>query len=169
MPCPHFSISIVKGSKGQSAVASAAYISGEKLFCERDMKNKDYSQKKEVTAKEVMLPSHAPPEFMDREKLWNSIEGNEKRFDAQYARKIVAALPREISKEDYRDLVREYCQENFVDKGMCCDYAIHDKGDGNPHVHILLAMRALDENGKWLPKSRMVYVLDGKGESKFSI
>ncbi len=101
------SISIVKGSNGQSAVASAAYISGEKLFCERGMKNKDYSQKKEVTAKEVMLPSRAPPEFMDRERLWNSVEGNEKRFDARYARKIVAALPREIPKEDYRGLVRK--------------------------------------------------------------
>ncbi len=164
MPCPHFSISIVKGSKGQSAVASAAYNSGEKLFSERDMKNKDYSRKKEVAEKEIMLPPHAPPEFMDRERLWNSVEGNEKRFDAQYARKIVAALPREISKEDYQSLVREYCQENFVNKGMCCDYAIHDKGDGNPHVHILLTMRAIDEKGKWLPKSRMVYVLDEKGD-----
>ncbi len=163
MPCPHFSISIVKGSKGKSVVASAAYNSGQKLYSEKDMKYKDYSRKKEVVYEDVLLPAHAPPEFENRGKLWNSVEAAEKRFDAQYARQIVAALPKEIPIGDCRDLVLGFCQKEFVDKGMCCDFAIHDKGDGNPHVHILLTMRALDENGKWLPKSRMVYELDENG------
>ena len=163
MPCPHFSITIVKGSKGQSAVAGAAYDSGQKLYSERDMRFKDYSRRKDVIEEQILLPIHAPPEFKNRELLWNSVEGNEKRFDAQYARRIVAALPIEIPREQYHEMVTEFCEEAFVKKGMCCDFAIHDKGDGNPHVHIMLTMRRIDENGKWMPKSKMVYELDENG------
>ena len=164
MPCPHFSISIVKGSKGKSAVAAAAYDSGQKLYSERDMKYKDYSRRKDVMYEEVMLPANAPPEYKDREVLWNSVEVNEKRFDAQYARRIVAALPRELPKRDLIPLMRTFCYQNFVLKGMCCDFAIHDDCSGNPHAHILLTMRGIDENGNWMPKSRMVYEYDERGE-----
>ena len=163
MPCPHFSITIVKGSKGKSAVASAAYQSGQKLYSEREVRMKDYSRKKGVVETGILLPAHAPPEYSNREVLWNSVESAEKRWDAQYARQIVAALPREIPKQDYYELVRKFCYENFVQKGMCCDFAIHDDGTGNPHVHILLTMRGIDENGKWMPKSKMVYDLDEDG------
>ena len=88
----------------------------------------------------------------------------EKAWNAQLGRRIVCALPREVPKEQYADMVRDYCNEQFVSKGMICDFAIHDKGDGNPHAHILLTMRAMDEDGKWLPKSRKVYDLDENGE-----
>ena len=74
------------------------------------------------------------------------------------------AIPREIPSEQHADLIRDYCREFFVSKGMIADFAIHDKGDGNPHAHIMLTMRAVDENGKWLPKSRKVYDFDEKGE-----
>ena len=124
----------------------------------------DYSHKPGVVHTELLLPERAPPEFSFRAALWNSVEKAEKQWNSQLARRIIMALPRELSQEDNIRLVRQYCQEQFVDKGMCCDFAIHDEGDGNPHAHILLTMRALDENGKWLPKARKVYDLDENGE-----
>ena len=66
IPCPHFKITIVKRSQGQSAVAGAAYQSGERLFSEYDQKTKFYNKKKELVHAEIMLPSHAPPGFADR-------------------------------------------------------------------------------------------------------
>ena len=134
------------------------------MFSERENSHKDYSRKEEVVYKEVMLPENAPEEFKNREVLWNSVERNEKQYNSQLARKITAALPKEIPREDQIELVRGYCQENFVSKGMCADLAIHDKEDGNPHVHIMLTLRPLDENGKWMPKSHKVYDLDENGE-----
>ena len=164
MPCPHFDIKIVQRSNRQSAVASAAYQSGERLFSEYDQKQKYYSHKSEIVHTEIMLPPHAPPEYADRNTLWNSAEAQEKQWNSQLARRFVLAIPREIPPEQYADLIRDYCREFFVSKGMIADFAIHDKGDGNPHAHILLTMRAMDEKGKWLPKSRKVYDLDGNGE-----
>ena len=110
-----------------------------------------------------MLPANVPPEYKDRNVLWNSAESVEKQWNSQLARRIVLAIPREIPKEQYADLIRDYCQNFFVSKGMCCDFSVHDKGDGNPHAHILLTMRAIDENGKWYPKSRKIYDLDENG------
>ena len=124
----------------------------------------DYSHKPGVVHTELLLPERAPPEFSFRAALWNSVEKAEKQWNSQLARRIIMALPRELSQEDNIRLVRQYCQEQFVDKGMCCDFAIHDDGDGNPHAHILLTMRGLDEHGKWLPKARKVYDLDENGE-----
>ena len=74
------------------------------------------------------------------------------------------SIPREIPPDQYAALVRDFCRQQFVSKGMCVDFAIHDKGDGNPHAHVMLTMRAMDEHGKWLPKSRKVYELDKNGE-----
>lgn len=163
--CPHFKISIRQRSKRQSAVAGAAYQSGENLFSEYDLKQKRYRYKApEVMHKEILLPSNAPPEYKDRQTLWNAAEKVEKQWNAQLSRGIVMALPRELPDEQYASLVRDYCMEQFVSKGMCVDFAIHDKGDGNPHAHIMLTMRAMDENGKWLPKARKVYALDENGE-----
>ena len=164
MPCPHFDIKIVQRSNRQSAVASAAYQSGERLFSEYDQKQKYYSHKSEIVHTEIMLPPHAPPEYADRNTLWNSAEAQEKQWNSQLARRFVLAIPREIPPEQYADLIRDYCREFFVSKGMIADFAIHDKGDGNPHAHILLTMRVMDEKGKWLPKCRKVYDLDKNGE-----
>lgn len=110
-----------------------------------------------------MLPAHAPPEYADRNLLWNSIEWNETKANAQLARSIELSLPAELNHEQNIALIRKYVQENFVDKGMCADVAFHDKGDGNPHVHILLTMRPLTADGKWGEKSRLEYVLDADG------
>ncbi|MCM1561381.1 MAG: MobA/MobL family protein [Butyrivibrio sp.] len=164
MPCPHYDIKIVQRSSGQSAVAAAAYQSGEKLFSEYDQQQKYYSHKSEIVHKEIMLPPHAPPEYADRGILWNSAEAVEKQWNSQLARRVILAIPRELPPEQYTGLIRDYCREFFVSKGMVADFAIHDKGDGNPHAHILLTMRAMDEKGKWLPKSRKIYDLDENGE-----
>ena len=164
IPCPHFKITIVKRSQGQSAVAGAAYQSGERLFSEYDQKTKFYNKKKELVHAEIMLPSHAPPGFADRATLWNAVEAVENQWNSQLARRIVLAFPVEIPKEQYLSMIKEFCQEQFVSKGMIADFAIHDKGDGNPHAHILLTLRAIDEHGKWLPKARKVYDLDENGE-----
>ena len=157
MPCPHCKITIIKRSSNESAVSAAAYQSGEKLFSEYDQEQKYYPYKNEVTHKEIMLPPHASPEYADRNTLWNSAEAQEKQWNSQLARRCVLAIPRELPPEQYADLIRDYCQEFFVSKGMIADFVIHDKGDGNPHAHILLTMRAMEEKGKWLPKSRKVY------------
>ena len=164
IPCPHFKITIVKRSQGQSAVAGAAYQSGERLFSEYDQKTKFYNKKKELVHAEIMLPSHAPPGFADRATLWNAVEAVENQWNSQLARRIVLAFPVEVPKEQYLSMIKEFCQEQFVAKGMIADFAIHDKGDGNPHAHILLTLRAMDAHGKWLPKARKVYDLDENGE-----
>ncbi|NLT41012.1 MAG: MobA/MobL family protein [Clostridiales bacterium] len=165
LSCPHFSISIRQRSKRQSAVAGAAYQSGEKLFSEYDGKMKNYRYKApEVVYSEILLPPNAPPEYQGRQTLWNAAEGIEKQWNSQLSRGIIMALPNEIPQEQYAGLVRDYCMEQFVAKGMCVDFAIHDKHDGNPHAHIMLTMRSMDEQGRWNPKAHKVYDLDEKGE-----
>ena len=164
MPCPHNQISIVQRSNRQSAVAAAAYQSGEKLFCEYDQEVKHYPEKRGIVQNEILLPANAPPEYADRNTLWNAAEAVEKQWNSQLARRWVLSIPREIPPNQYAALVRDFCNQQFVSKGMCVDFAIHDKGDGNPHAHVMLTMRAMDEHGKWLPKSRKVYDLDENGE-----
>ena len=164
MPCPHNEISIVQRSHRQSAVAAAAYQSGEKLFCEYDQEVKHYPEKRGIVHNEILLPANAPLEYTDRNTLWNAAEAVEKQWNSQLARRWVLSIPREIPPDQYAALVRDFCLQQFVSKGMCVDFAIHDKGDGNPHAHVMLTMRAMDERGKWLPKSRKVYELDKNGE-----
>ena len=166
IPCPHFQITITQRSKGQSAVAGAAYQSGEKLFSEYDQKTKNYSGKRGILYTEILLPSHAPPEYANREILWNSVEAAEKQWNAQLARRLVLALPKEVPPEQYPQMVQDYCEKQFVSKGMIADFAIHDPAPPghNVHCHVMLTLRAMDEQGRWLPKSRKVYDLDENGE-----
>ena len=160
----HWNIGIVSRGKGKSAVAAAAYRSGEKLTNEWDGMTHDYTRKGGVAHTEIMLPPHAPPSFADRSTLWNSVELYEKAGNAQLAREIDAALPIELSREEQIRLVREYCSSQFVSRGMCVDFAIHDTDSGNPHCHIMLTMRPLDERGAWAAKSKKEYDLDENGE-----
>ncbi len=113
---------------------------------------------------EVMLPPNAPKAYAaDPQTLWNAVDAAETSVNAQTARSMLFALPRELTDEQNLALVRDFCQKEFVDKGMVCNFFYHDKGDGNPHVHIMLTLRAMDENSKWLPKSKNVYALDENG------
>ena len=160
----HCSIKIISRGKGKSAVAAAAYRSGEKLINNYDGITHDYTKKGGVAYTEIILPSHAPPEFSDRSVLWNSVEKIEKSKNSQLAREIEIALPKELNSNLQTELVREYVTENFISVGMCVDFAIHDKQDGNPHAHIMLTMRPIEIDGSWGAKSKKEYVLDKKGE-----
>ena len=124
----------------------------------------DYTRKRGIVHSEILLPPNAPPDFQDRGTLWNSVEQIEKACNSQLARELEVALPIELSREEQVRIVRAYCSSQFVSRGMCADFNIHDTGSGNPHAHILLTMRPMDERGKWLPKSKKEYVLDESGE-----
>ena len=160
----HCSIKIISRGKGKSAVAAAAYRSGEKLINNYDGITHDYTRKSGIAHTEILLPSHAPPDFQNRAVLWNSVEKIEKSKNSQLAREIELAIPKELPPEQQIKLVREYVKDNFVSAGMCADIAIHDKKDGNPHAHIMLTMRPLNENGEWGAKSKKEYITDKNGE-----
>jgi len=137
---------IISRSKGQSAVASASYRSGEKLYDERSQESKYY--KREVQPETMILaPSNSPSWVQNREFLWNEVERTEKRKDSQLAREINIALPKELSNEQQTELIKGYVQDQFVDKGMVADIAIHRDDKENPHAHIMLTMRTIDEHG----------------------
>lgn len=160
----HCSIKIIGRSGGRSAVGSSAYRAGEKLEDKETGMTHDYTRKSGVVYNEVMLPNHAPVEYQNREILWNEVQKAEKQNNAQLAREIEVGLPREMSREQQVQCVREYVQNNFAKEGMCADFAIHDKGDGNPHAHIMLTTRGIKENGKWDTKEKKVLARDENGE-----
>ena len=160
----HCSIKIISRGKGKSAVAASAYRSGETLTNDYDGITHDFTRKRGIVHTEILLPSHAPPDFSDRSVLWNSVEKTEKARNSQLAREVEIALPVELDREQQIQLVRDYVTENFVSAGMCADIAIHDKEDGNPHAHIMLTMRPLAESGEWGAKSRKEYILDKDGQ-----
>lgn len=161
----HCSIKIISRGKGRSAVACAAYRSGTKLTDLATGKIFDYSNKPGVVFSEVLLPENAPAIFaVDRNILWDAVERKETHSAAQLAREVEVALPCEFTRQEQIDTVREYIMKNFVREGMCADWALHDKGDGNPHAHIMLTMRAIKTNGRWAEKSRTIYKLDPNGQ-----
>ena len=160
----HLCIKIISRGKGKSAVAASAYRSGEKIKNEYDDILHDFTRKGGIAHTEILLPQNAPQEFLDRGTLWNSVEKIEKSKNSQLAREIEVALPKELDREKQINLVREYVKENFIKVGMCADIALHDKNDGNPHCHILLTMRPLNEDTTWGAKSKKEYILDENGE-----
>ena len=160
----HLCIKIISRGKGKSSVAASAYRSGEKIKNEYDGVVHDFTRKGGIAHTEILLPQNAPKEFSDRGTLWNSVEKIEKSKNSQLAREIEVALPKELDREKQINLVRDYVKENFVKAGMCADIALHDKNDENPHAHILLTMRPLNEDKTWGAKSRKEYILDENGE-----
>ena len=165
----HFHVTQIKLSAGQSAVASAAYRAGEKLHSEYYGEDSDYTRKGGVICSEILLPSHAPPEYADRETLWNAVEKAERGKKAQLAYSFDIALQNEFSLQENIDLARKFLLEQFVSRGMIVDFAVHqpDKEDGgisNPHFHVMCPIRPLDENGKWGNKQQREYLLDENGE-----
>ena len=163
----HFSISMISRGKSKSAVASAAYISCEKIRNEWDGEVHDYHNKKGLLHSEIFLPENVPIALKDRTTLWNSVELNEKASNAQLARNFIISLPKELSFEENKKLITDFIQENFVSKGMIADLAIHDEsseGNNNVHAHIMTTLRPINEKGLWQPKSKKEYVLDETGE-----
>ena len=163
----HCNCKVISRGSGRSAVGAAAYRSGEKLTNEYDGMTHDYTNKGGVVYSEIMLCENAPERYQDRGTLWNEVEQSEKGSRAQLAREYEVALPRELSREEQKVLVRDYVRENFVEKGMCADFAIHDKEDGNPHAHIMLTMRPIEQDGTWGAKQRKEYILDKNGNKQY--
>lgn len=155
---------MISRGKGQSAVASSSYRAGEKLIDHDTGVIHDFTRKKGVVYSEVLLPEHAPKEYQNRELLWNSVQEIEKQSNAQLAREIEVALPVELDRQQQIKVLRQYIRLNFIHEGMCADWALHDKGDGNPHAHIMLTTRPIKENGTWGAKERKAYSLDENGE-----
>jgi len=143
----HLSMKMIGRSSGRTAVGSASYRAGEKIYSEYDGVHHDYRRKKGVIHKEIMLPEEAPQGYQDRAVLWNVVEQAEKRKDSQTAREIEVALPRELDQTIWQELVREYTWSEFVSVGMCADITIHDEGRGNPHAHIMLTTRSVSNTG----------------------
>ena len=153
--------------RGQSEVEQSAYISRTSLYSDYYGMTYNRTAKEDLVGAGVLLPEHAPPEFEDRAVLWNSVEKNEKAKNAQLARSLKYSLPNEWDEATARQVMERFIKEQFVDKGMCADYGIHrsynDKGQPNLHIHILLTLRPLNEDGTWGAKSRKEYVLDADG------
>ncbi|RZI47172.1 Ti-type conjugative transfer relaxase TraA [Rickettsiales endosymbiont of Peranema trichophorum] len=144
----HFSVKIFTRSKGHSAVNKAAYRAGEKLHDRTLEKTFNYSSKKDVLYKEVLLPKEAPSSFCNREALWNAVEGAEKRKDAQVAREFTCSLPLELSHEQNIALARDFVQRKCVALGMIADMCVHNGNDGaQPHVHVMLTTRSVSKEG----------------------
>jgi ATP-dependent exoDNAse (exonuclease V) alpha subunit len=160
----HCSIKIISRGRGKSAVAAAAYRSGEKITNDYDGITHDYTRKGGIAHTEILLPQNAPREFSDRSVLWNAVEKIEKAKNSQLSREIELALPAELDLQQNISLARDYVQKTFVDNGMCADVCVHDKKDGNPHAHIMLTMRPFRESGEWGDKQKKEYILNPQGE-----
>lgn len=164
----HFTVDQMKRSEGQSAIASAAYRSGERLYSEYYGEYSDYTRKGGVICSDILLPSHAPPEFADRQTLWNAVEQVERGKKAQLAYSFEIALQNEFTIEENIALARQFLLDNFVSRGMTVDVAFHEKeteGGGlpNPHFHFLCPMRPMNPDGTWGFKQHRVYRLDEDG------
>src|SRR5713226_3188311 len=142
----HFTAKVISHSHGRSAVAAAAYRSGSRFHDQRQELSFDYTHKTEVVHSEILLPEEAPEWMADRERLWNAVEAGEKRKDAQLAREVEFALPLELSREQGIQLARDFVRDAFVERGMIADLNVHWDPD-NPHVHVMLTMREVGENG----------------------
>ena len=161
----HFNLQIISRSSGRSAVATSSYTSGTSVKYVRSVVGAsayraaekiedltqnithDFTHKSGVVYSDILIPDNAPREFSDRETLWNAVQQKERRCDSRLAREIDIALPREFEREEQIEALNKYVSDNFVNDGMCADISIHDKGDGNPHAHILLTVRDVDESG----------------------
>jgi hypothetical protein len=163
----HFSVTQIKRSAGQSAIAAAAYRAGEKLHSDFYGEDSDYTRKLGIVETGILLPSFAPKEYENREFLWNAVEKAEHHPKAQLAYSFDFSLQNEFSMEENLAIAREFIQKQFVDRGMIADYAVHlpDKGNTipNPHVHVLCPIRPLNPDGTWGAKQKRVYRLDEAG------
>ena len=185
----HLSVKIIGRSSGRSSVAAAAYRSGDVLTNQYDGITHDYSKKHWIEHTEILLLPNAPESFKDRSALWNAVELAEKSSNAQLAREVELALPRELTLSQQTALTRAYIEQNFISQGMCADFAIHNPpvtdGKGipldaegnrtqnpdkmifhNPHAHIMLTMRPLSSSGEWQPKSQKCYLCRKDNEEK---
>ena len=159
---------MVSRGAGRSAVAAAAYLSCSRMLNEYDGVQHDYTRKQGLVWQQIFLPVAAPTEWQNREILWNAVEENEKTKDSRLAREFVVALPIELSKAQWERLLSDFVSDTFVSDGMCADVAIHDPypPGHNPHAHILLTVRPLNEKGKWQYKTEKEYLCVKNGKEQ---
>ena len=163
----HMSFSNISAGKGRSAIASAAYRSGEKLF--DDQEGRRYFYARSVMPESFILtPKNAPAWASDREKLWNEVEKNNRKSNSRYAKEFNVALPVELSESEQKELLTKYVQENFVDEGMVADVAIHRDHPDNPHAHVMLTNRPFNPDGTWGLKSKRENILDENGNKTYT-
>lgn len=164
----HLEAKVVSRGTGRSAVAASAYLSCTNILNDYDGVRHDYTRKKGLVWREVFLPEYAPPEWKDRGVLWNAVEENEKTKDSRLAREFVPALPIELTPEQWQGILSDFIKDSFVADGMCADVAIHDPypPGHNPHAHIMLTVRPLDEQGNWQYKTEKEYLCIKDGEEK---
>lgn len=158
----HLSCSNISRGKGQSAIASSAYRSGDKLYSERYGESNFYSRKTKPDSF-ILKPAHAPEWSLNREKLWNEVESIEKQKTARLSREMTIALPKELSNSEQKQLTIEYCKENFVEEGMVADVSIHRDDEENPHFHVMLTTRPFNEDGTWGNKAKKIFITDEDG------
>ena len=154
----HFEAKMISRGTGRSVVAAAAYASCSKIYNDYDGMMHDYTCKHGCVYSEIFLPSNAPPEWQDRTELWNAVEAAEKAKDSRLARELIVALPVEIGLDEWKAILKDFISKQCVNKGMCADVSIHDTDGHNPHAHILLTMRPIDDKGKWQAKTQKEYL-----------
>ena len=154
----HFEAKMISRGTGRSVVAAAAYASCSKIYNDYDGMMHDYTRKHGCVYSEIFLPSNAPPEWQDRTELWNAVEAAEKAKDSRLARELIVALPVEIGLDEWKAILNDFISKQCVNKGMCADVSIHDTDGHNPHAHILLTMRPIDDKGKWQAKTQKEYL-----------
>ena len=164
----HLEAKVVSRGNGRSAVAASAYLSCSKILNDYDGVQHDFTRKKGLIWQDVFLPEFAPSDWKDRSVLWNAVEKNEKTKDSRLAREFVPALPIELTPSQWQELLTDFIQNNFVADGMCADVAVHDPypPGHNPHAHIMVTVRPLDEKGNWQYKAEKEYVCVRNGEER---
>ncbi|MBU9790242.1 MobA/MobL family protein [Lentilactobacillus sp. G22-6] len=158
----HMSFSNISAGKGRSAIASAAYRSGEKLFDNQEGRHYFYARSV-MPESFILTPENAPEWASDREQLWNEVEKKDRKSNSRYAKEFNVALPVELSESEQKELLTKYVQENFVDEGMVADVAIHRDHPDNPHAHVMLTNRPFNPDGTWGQKTKTEYILDSHG------
>jgi len=154
----HLSVKAISRGDGRSAVACAAYRSGEKLTCDYYEKTQDYTKKSGVEFTNIYAPPNTNPELLDRQTLWNTVEKVERRKDAVLAREFEIAFPCELNAEQRKQLLDELCQKLVEKYGVVVDAAIHaphtESGSDarNYHAHIMFTTRAINEHGEFSAK-----------------
>ena len=164
----HLEAKVISRGTGRSACAASAYMSCSAIYNDYDGVQHDYTRKQGLVWSNVFLPDCAPVEWQDRAVLWNSVEETEKTKDSRLAREFVVALPVELGKLDWINLLSKFIYQQFVNEGMCADVAIHDPDPPghNPHAHILLTVRPLNPDGTWQYKTEKEYFCVRNGEER---
>ena len=162
----HFEAKMISRGTGRSVVAAAAYASCSKIFNDYDGVTHDYTRKQGCIYSEIFLPSNAPPEWQDRTELWNAVEAAEKSKDSRLARELIVALPVEVGLDEWKAILKDFISEQCVNKGMCADVSIHNTDGHNPHAHILLTVRPLNDKGKWQAKTQKEYLCKRSNEER---